>query len=210
MNRRDPKLAPLSDTRESEGATGQVLELPSHAFVRQLQSGDPEAMTLLYRSHQRSLRALARRLIGDHSEAEDVVHDVFVAVPRALRNYSGETPLGTFLCGILVNISRRRVRSFGRLSRAVARLIEGGGALQVTHAGPAAIEQRELALRLRAALERLPFGQRAAVVLCLVEERSAREASEILHVPEGTVRTRLFYGRKRLQALLGDSAGGDE
>jgi RNA polymerase sigma-70 factor (ECF subfamily) len=44
-------------------------------------------------------------------------------------------------------------------------------------------------------------------VLCLVEERSAQEASEILGVPEATVRTRLFYGRKKLQALLGEPKG---
>jgi RNA polymerase sigma-70 factor, ECF subfamily len=202
------KLIPLSDPIEAPAElAGDRLAPPSHAFIHRLESGDRESMTLLYRTHQRPLRALARRLLGDEIEAEDLVHDVFVAVPKALRNYSGETPLSTFLCGMLVNFSRRRLRSFGRLRRALARFVERGAPVSTPHAGPAALEQRELALRLSAALDRLPFAQRAVVVLCLVEERSAGEASEILRVPEATVRTRLFHGRKKLTALLGEPEG---
>jgi RNA polymerase sigma-70 factor (ECF subfamily) len=208
MDRFGLKLIPLSDALEAPAElAGDWLGPPSHAFIHRLESGDPESMTLLYRTHQQPLRALARRLLGDEIEAEDLVHDVFVALPKALRNYSGETPLSTFLCGMLVNFSRRRLRSFGRFRRALARLVDRGAPVSTPHAGPAALEQRELALRLSAALDGLSFAQRAVVVLCLVEERSAQEASEILGVPEATVRTRLFYGRKKLQALLGEPKG---
>jgi len=177
---------------------------PSHAFVTSLLRRDAAALTRLYTEHRGPLLMLARRMLGDELEAEDLVHDVFVTVPKALRSYSGENALGSFLCGILVNLSRRRLRSLGRRRRALRRLLDRVGGTAAASSNAHHMERRELALRLTMALDQLPFAQRVAVVLCLIEERSADEAGAILGVPEATVRTRLFYGRKRLQVLLGE------
>lgn len=198
----------LVSPAEPEGAPASPAERlvpPSHEFVLRLRVGDPEALTLLYRMYQGPLRALARRLLDDALEAEDIVHDVFLAVPRALRGYAGDLPLESFLCGMVVNLSRRRLRSFGRFRRAVAKLFDGRPATASLPSTHGALEHRELAARLRKALDQLPFAQRVVVVLCLVEERTDTEVSAILGVPAATVRTRLFHGRRKLQALLGEA-----
>jgi RNA polymerase sigma factor (sigma-70 family) len=62
--------------------------------------------------------------------------------------------------------------------------------------------RRQLGMRLRAALDRLPMPQRVAFVLCVVEELSSAQAAAIAAVPEATVRTRLFHARRRLRGLL--------
>ncbi len=198
-------LAPPEGPKPATGPAEPPIDPPSYAFITSLKKRDPAALTELYRAHRPALLILARRLLGDDGEAEDLVHDVFVTAPKALRRYSGETGLGSFLCGILMNLSRRRLRSLRRRRRAMTHLLERGA--QVSLLNPSAdrtLERRQLALRLTVALDQLPFAQRAAVVLCLIEERPASEASGILGVPEATVRTRLFYGRKTLQDLLGD------
>ena len=91
--------------------------------------------------------------------------------------------------------------------RATARRL---GALERLHAEPrdstpdleAAEERRQLAETMRRLLDALPMEQRVAVVLCVVEERTSVEASEIMGVPEATVRTRLFHARRKMREML--------
>jgi RNA polymerase sigma-70 factor (ECF subfamily) len=64
------------------------------------------------------------------------------------------------------------------------------------------VERKQLADQLHRALDALPLDQRAAFVLVVVEERTSKEAAEIARVPEGTIRTRVFHARRRLQELL--------
>ena len=66
--------------------------------------------------------------------------------------------------------------------------------------------RRQLADRLALALDALAHDQRVAFVLCEVEERSAVEVAQILDVPEGTIRSRVFHARRRLRELLAEEA----
>jgi RNA polymerase sigma-70 factor (ECF subfamily) len=66
------------------------------------------------------------------------------------------------------------------------------------------LRKRELARALTSALDRLSVAQRSAFVLCEVEEMSAEDAAQVLDVPAATVRTRLFYARQKLGALLAE------
>jgi RNA polymerase sigma-70 factor, ECF subfamily len=199
MTHPELKLLKLSDAEETDPA-GAVDASPSHAFVMSLQEGDVEALRVLYREHHQTLRMLGRHLLGDANDAEDLLHEVFLAVPRALRRYRGECSLRTFLTSIAIKRAGKVLRRLGRYRRALT-------VLETHHrsAGPEperAAELRELSVSIANELRRLPFAQRAVVVLCLVEERSAAEAAAILQIPESTVRTRLFYGRRRLRDRL--------
>jgi RNA polymerase sigma-70 factor (ECF subfamily) len=64
------------------------------------------------------------------------------------------------------------------------------------------LQQGQLANALTRALDSLPFEQRLALVLCEVEERTAAEAAYIVGVPEGTIRTRVFHGKRKLREVL--------
>ena len=163
-------------------------------------SADPAAVGEVYDRHQRAVRAFASRLVGDASAAEDLVHEVFVALPRAMRNYRFESSLRTFLISIAVNHARHHVRSATRRRAAMGRLaLEPEG----ISADPEQLQRRkELASLLTRALDTLPLEQRVTFVLCEVEERTSREVAEITGVPEGTVRTRLHHAKKKLREQL--------
>jgi RNA polymerase sigma-70 factor (ECF subfamily) len=181
--------APLADSAED----------PQGLVVR-LAAADPAAIGEVYDQHQRAVRAFASRLVGDPHAAEDLVHEVFVSLPRAVRGYRFESSLRTFLISIAVNHARHHVRAAARRRAALGRLaLEPEGNV----ADPEQLQRRkELASLLTRALDSLPLDQRVAFVLCEVEERSSREVAEITGVPEGTVRTRLHHAKKKLRSEL--------
>lgn len=172
------------------------------SLVARLRQGDVDALAEAFdRWHQR-VRVLARRLLSDAAAAEDLVQDVFEALPSAARRFRGDMDLQSFLLGIAVNRARRHHRAAARRVRALARLaVQGAGA-----AGDPERDaySRELGLRLGAALDRLPLAQRVAFVLCEVEELSSPQAAAIAGVPEATMRTRLFHARRQLRGWLTD------
>lgn len=170
-------------------------------WIDALCRGDSDALTRLYREHHEPVRALVRRLLSLSSDVEDIVHEVFVAAPAAFRNYRGEGTVRSFLFTMSVHYVRRHVRGSTRRRGWLERLH-----LVPTREPPTQpdvhSERRQLAERIRAALDTLSFDHRAAVVLCEVEELSSVEAASVLGVPESTVRTRLHYAKKKLRACL--------
>ena len=153
-----------------------------------------------YDLYHASVRAFARRLLGDAATAEDLVQETFLALPKALGSYRGEATLRSFVIGVAANHARHHVRSVSRLRKAHER------AADEHRPSPLTPEERtevhELAEALRAALDELPFEQRVAIVLCEVEERPSHEAAFIAGVPEGTLRSRLRLAREKLRSLL--------
>ena len=169
-------------------------------MLERLQDGQPAAVAEVYDLHQGAVHAFARRLIGDAAAAEDLVHEVFVALPGAMRRFQGGASLRTFLMSIAVNHARHHLRSATRRRQAMERFSRepktgSGGPEQ--HALRA-----DLARELSRALDLLPIEQRVAFVLCEVEERTSKEAAEIVDAPEATVRTRLFHAKKKLRDEL--------
>ena len=167
-------------------------------LVRRLVNDDLSALDELYRAHHAMLRAFAIRLLGDESAAEDLVHDVFLQVPHLIRKFRGHSGLRSFLVGVASNLASRHVRSASRRRAALARLAAERAPEFRDHEGVT----RERLTRVYRALDALSIEQRTAFVLCEIEERSALEASELLGIPEGTVRTRCFHARRKLAKTL--------
>jgi RNA polymerase sigma-70 factor (ECF subfamily) len=169
-------------------------------LVERLQEGDAAALGELYDQHASALLAFARRLVGDGDVAKDLVHEVFLTVPSAIRRFEGNSSLRTFLVSIAVNHARHHVRAAVRRRAASERYAREPSDVVGT---PEQAAQRErLAQALTLALDPLPLEQRVAFVLCEVEERTSREVSEIVGAPEATVRTRLFHAKKKLREDL--------
>ena len=171
-----------------------------HALVVRLQRADAEAITLVYRQHHVAVRAFAQRLVGDIEAAEDLVQDVFVALPSAIARFRGDCALRTFLVSIAVNHAKNHVRAAARRRAALARM-----AREPEPSSPDPqrdIERRQLGDRLMLALDELPLEQRVAVVLAEIEDRTSAEIATIVGAPEGTVRTRIFHAKRKLREIL--------
>jgi len=169
-------------------------------LVDRLVKGDPQAVGEVYDLYHHAVRAFATRLVGDPAAAEDLVHDVFVALPRAARRFKGQSTLRSFLIGIAINHARHHVRSASRRRAAMDRLAHQPASKGTDPEQELGREQ--LALALTRALDSLPLAQRAVFVLCEVEERSSVEAARIVGVPEGTIRSRLHHAKRKLRAAL--------
>ncbi len=177
-----------------------VPEDDDDSLVARLTRGEAAAVGEAYDAHHVAVRAFAKRLVGEPAAAEDLLHEVFVTLPRAIRGYRGDSSLRTFLISIAVNHARHHVRGAARRRRALEGLAREptGSVADPEHDA----RRKELARLLSRALDELPWDQRVAFVLCEVEERTSREVADIVGAPEATVRTRLFHAKKRLRAIL--------
>jgi RNA polymerase sigma-70 factor, ECF subfamily len=191
-----PDAAGVIDVRKGDNA-GDDADL-----VARLRAGDRVAVELVYVAHHAAIRGFARRLVGDAASAEDIVHETFVALPRAIRRFRGDGSLRAFLIGVAANHSRRHVRSAMRRRRATERLAAREEVQPRVVDAAAALITRQMAHRLWAALDELPIDQRVVFVLCEAEQRTSVEVAAIVGAPEGTVRTRLFHAKRKLRQML--------
>jgi RNA polymerase sigma-70 factor (ECF subfamily) len=169
-------------------------------LVVRLQAGELAALAEAYDEHHVHVRAFAQRLIGDDGAAEDLVQETFLALPRVVARFRGDASLRTLLLSIAINGARHHVRAAARRRAATARLAREPNPEASTPAEEVA--RAELAAALLRALDALSIEQRAVVVLCEVEGRTAVEAARIVGAPEATVRTRLFHARRKLSEAL--------
>ncbi|HEX8793796.1 MAG TPA: sigma-70 family RNA polymerase sigma factor [Polyangiaceae bacterium] len=163
---------------------------------------DSAVVAELYDVHHDAVRTFARRLAGDAAAAEDLVHDVFLRVPAALRRHRGECTVRTLLLAITVNVARKHVRAAARRRAAMARAGEQAEETGSVRTPEQDVARAQVAAELHRALDALPLAQRVAFVLMEIEERSCAEAARIAGAPEATMRTRLFHAKKRLRELL--------
>lgn len=171
----------------------------SDLVVRTL-SGDRAAFGVLVERYTPQARRVARAVLGDPDDADDAAQDGFLSALVKLAQYDSRRPFGPWLMRIVANAAtdRRRRRHVRRAEPLDPALVGGGPR-------PDAVAVRsELGERLRAALAELPERRRTAVVLFDVEGYSHAEIAGILGIPEGTVRSEVFHGRRRLRALLED------
>ena len=193
----------MERSRDIEAAAvGEPVEDVLDLVVR-LRAGERSALAETYDRHHAPLRAFARKLIGEPHAAEDLVHDVFVALPHAIRSFEGRSTLRTFLFGVAARMCHKHVRSAVRARAARERSARRDVADEVPLPSDRAM-RAELASALARGLDRLPIDQRLAFTLCALDERTSREAAEILGVDDVTVRTRMTRARQTLKAFLAE------
>jgi RNA polymerase sigma-70 factor (ECF subfamily) len=169
-------------------------------LLSRVAAGSTSALAAVYDAHADRVYAFARRLVGEEAAAEDLVHEVFIALPSAASRYRGDASIRTFLLSIAHNLARHHVRAAARRRAAMGRLAIVTETL--SESADAHTHRKELAARLQHALDQLPLDQRMAFVLCEVDEQTAPEAAAIVGAPVATVRTRLFHAKKKLRDLL--------
>ncbi|HET9368954.1 MAG TPA: sigma-70 family RNA polymerase sigma factor [Vicinamibacterales bacterium] len=179
------------------------------ALVQQCASGDEDACTRLVTDHQRMVYQLALHLLGDPQEAADLSQEVFLRVFRTLSQFRGQSALRTWIYRIVVNQASNRQRWWRRRHRSQQVALDDPAASfgelpeSRSFAMPdKVLQQNETATRVRAALDDLPFDQRAVLVLREIDGLSYDEIATSLGVAVGTVKSRLARARENLRESL--------
>jgi RNA polymerase sigma-70 factor, ECF subfamily len=178
---------------------GSVEKRSDEALVSAIAAGDRQAMQALYLRHNVRVYRFVLRLVADAALAEDVVSEVFLELWRRAEGFEARSRVSTWLLAIAryKALSALRARSHDQL--------DDGAAAAV--ADPADDAETILADQDRGWIVRQCLAQLSAIhreVLDLVyyHDKSVEEVAEIVGVPASTVKTRMFYARKRMQSLL--------
>lgn len=176
-------------------------------------AGDRDARRALFELHRESAYRVAYRVTRREADALDVVQDAFIKAFESLGDFQQGASFRTWLLRIVTNRALDLVRS-RRVRLAVS--LDGGrdeGEPGVEAPAPTAAPDRrlsdhELATRLQRAIDELPAEQRAVFALFATGEMTYAEIAEVLTIPIGTVMSRLFHARRKLQTTLSDISPG--
>ncbi len=197
------------------------MEADDLLLVERAKAGDGQAFRQLVVRHQRKVYAVALGIVKDRDLAWDVAQDAFVRVHQHLGEFKGESAFTTWLFRIATHLAIDAVRKERSGSKEDIDEIresdfEGGGegilATALGNDPQQSALRRELMDKISAALEQLPEKHRTILVLREVEGLSYEQLAERLGLHKGTVMSRLFHARKKMQAILRDYtglAGGD-
>ncbi|HET6411085.1 MAG TPA: sigma-70 family RNA polymerase sigma factor [Anaeromyxobacter sp.] len=166
------------------------------ALVGEVLAGSPSRFGLLVHRHERRLRSLARHLLWDREEVEDVVQQTFVQAFVALDRFAGTGPFSTWLTRIAVNEARLRARRWRRTERSMVELSQSSESVADTPEQKAG--RRETVERVRVALDRLPARHREVLSL-VVDGLSHEEIAERLGIRAGAVKVRVHRARAALR-----------
>jgi RNA polymerase sigma-70 factor (ECF subfamily) len=142
------------------------------------------------------------------TDAEDVVQEALMRGYRGIKHFRGDCPLRIWLSRIVVRVAINHHRS---LARRVKRWVffgdlqtvyEDGSVQEFEPPDPAGVFDREAILDIRKHVNRLPDDFRMPLVMLAVDGMTIPEIASILQIPEGTVKSRIFYARKRLKENL--------
>jgi RNA polymerase sigma-70 factor (ECF subfamily) len=167
-------------------------------LLKRVRAGDSLALKALYARNRVAIYHFALRLTRSEAAAEDVVSEVFIDVWRNAAAFAGRSDAQTFLLAMARNkaYSHLRKRREDELDEeAVAQIEDEADTPEVS------LQKRDKADVLRACLMELSCAHREVIDLVYYHDKSIDEVAEILAVPEGTVKTRMFYARKRLCEL---------
>ena len=165
----------------------------------------------LVAGHERMVFQLAFNILGDRDEALDLSQEVFLSVFRTIHKFRGQSALKTWIYRIVINQARNRQRWFRRRRRADQVSLDAHEAAHGELQQPGeqtspdrALARKQLAARLRIALEHLPFDQRTVVVLREIDGLSYEEIAFSSGVAVGTVKSRLTRARQALRRDLSE------
>jgi RNA polymerase sigma-70 factor, ECF subfamily len=182
------------------------------ALIQRCAARDEDACAELVAEHQRMVYQLSLNLLNDHNEALDLSQEVFLRVFRTIHAFRGQSSLRTWIYRIVVNQARNRQRWWRRRHRSqqvsLDQHIRDHGELPETTDGGSpdrVLGRKQLAERIRAALDRLPFDQKTAIVLREIDGLSYEEIGFSLGIAVGTVKSRLARAREGLRAQLRDA-----
>lgn len=196
--------------REVSTDWGTLIRMPQRpgppdldALMRLVAKGDQDAFAALYDATSAFVFGIALRVCRDHARAEEVAQEVYVQVWQQAPRFDPE--LGAVRTWLNALSHRRAVDAVRSSERSRQR--DDRWTQRTRTEVPDISEEvasKQDAWQVRAALERLPAAQRTAVVLAYFEGMTHVEVADFLHLPLGTVKTRIRAGMQRLGDVLGE------
>jgi len=205
LNRPDPQ-ASNRDLRAREAEEDRAL-------ITEAQTGDHAAFRKLVERHQRRAFAIAVGLVRDENDAREIVQEAFLRVFKGIATFEGGSSFFTWLYRIVTNLSIDLMRKPGRRgaeldeSKGLGEDAEGEFALvsRIDGSDPIdVVRRKEMAGRIQAALDALPSYHRAVILMREVEGLSYEEMAQAMAVSKGTIMSRLFHARQKMQKALAD------
>ena len=188
---------PFVTSRTGEVGSGQARS--DEALIGAIAAGDRRAMQALYARHNVRIYRFALRLTNDSSLAEDIVSEVFIDVWRGAEGFKVKSRVSTWMLAIARHktLSALRRRSDEQLDEDAAAAIADPADDAETTAN-----NRDRSAIVQQCLSQLSALHREVLDLVYYHEKSVDEVAEIVGAPINTVKTRMFYARKRMQTLL--------
>jgi len=184
-------------------------DLSERALVKRCQEGDKGAFKVLVERYQQRAMQLAYGFVRSLDDSKDVVQNAFVRVFKSIGEFRNESQFYTWFYGILVNVALDHLRR----NKTPTRSYEDGLLLRSQIASVVQLKwidpREEIWTKQRRkaivrAIDSLPVDQRMTIILREIEELSYEEIAQVTKVPIGTVMSRIFDARRRLQVKLGE------
>jgi len=176
-----------------------ALEASDEILIGRIAGGDGLAMQALYARHHVKVFRFVLRLVRNEASAQDLISEVFLDVWRQAARFEGRSAVSTWILAIarFKALSSVRRRKEAQLDEEEAEAIE-----DEADTPEVALQKKDTGEVLRQCLAKLSPDHREIIDLVYYHEKSVEEVAEIVDIPENTVKTRMFYARKKLAELL--------
>jgi RNA polymerase sigma-70 factor (ECF subfamily) len=190
--------------RQAEAEEDRVL-------IERAKTGDRPAFRELVERHQRRAFAIALGLVRDENDAKEIVQEAFLRVYRGLDAFNGQSSFFTWLYRIVTNLSIDLMRKPARREaefddgREIKDELDIPLLARIDGADPQDVVRRgEIRIRIQSALDALPPYHRGVILMREIEGMSYEEMAQAMGVSKGTIMSRLFHARQKLQRALSD------
>ena len=170
------------------------------ALIKAIAGGDAKALERLFARNQTRVFRYLTRVVRNEAVAEELMNEVFLSVWQGAARYEGRSEPATWL----ISIAHNKAVSSLRKRREVSGIDEDTSAQIEDDADTPEVtsQKSDKAAQMRAAMQGLSSEHREILDLVYYQEQSISEVADILGIPQATVKTRMFYARKKLSELL--------
>jgi RNA polymerase sigma-70 factor (ECF subfamily) len=209
----DRFFQPTAQEKENEDPQfyGPLRLDPDMELVKAVAAGEVAAYRGLVERYQGRIYSVCYGMVRNSEDARDLAQEAFIKAFRNIDKFRFGSSFYTWLCRIAMNVSidhlrRMKIRRADAFDEGLAARDNGGGISNIhnKHNPGKDLERKGLRERISEAIDALPPDQRQVIVLREIEGLSYKEIADIMGIPEGTVMSRLFYARKKLQNALKD------
>jgi RNA polymerase sigma-70 factor, ECF subfamily len=191
------RQTPLNDVGRAGSAMNSAAD--DRQLLERIAARDQTALRALYARHQGRVFRFVLRLVKQDAVAEELTNEVFLEAWRNAGTFEGKASASTWL----LSIAHHRAVSSLRKRRELAWNEEAAAEIADTDDDPEVVAQKaDKSVLLRRAMDQLSPEHREIIDLVYYHEMSIAEVSEVIGIPENTVKTRMFYARKRLSEIL--------
>ena len=189
------------------GERSAAVQQEDGALVARVRDGDIDALGVLYERYKSRVYRTALAITHDERMAEDILQEAFLRVNRYADSFDQTQPFEPWIYRITVNLSYSWTNKAKRWVTIFQDALERLRA--PSRRDPERVtESREECAILRRAIDGLPDSHRVVVILYYLEDLSVSEVAYALGVPEGTIKSRLYYAREKLRKAIADQERG--